>query len=81
VQPFKVCNLNDPTLASIASHDATAAHVIVAWHIAHGVVVTPKSTRTDRIVTKPPMPESADTEKVTVIDGLSRVARAGPSLA
>ena len=42
--PFKVANLNDPTLVSIASeHDATTAQVIVAWHVAHGFVVIPKS--------------------------------------
>ena len=49
--PFKVSNLNDPILVSIASrHDATTAQVIVAWHVAHGFVVIPKSVRVDRIV-------------------------------
>ena len=46
--PFKVSNLSDPTLVSIASeHDAA---VIVAWHVAHGFVVILKSSRVDRIV-------------------------------
>ena len=49
--PFRASNLNDPTLLSIASkHDATAAQVIVAWHVAHGFVVIPKSVHRERIV-------------------------------
>lgn len=48
--PFKAGNLNDPTLTRIAgAHDATTAQVIVAWHIAHGFVVIPKSVRRERI--------------------------------
>jgi 2,5-diketo-D-gluconate reductase A len=49
--PFKRSNLDDPTLVSIAGeHEATAAQVIVAWHVAHGFVVIPKSVRPERIV-------------------------------
>ena len=48
--PFKASNLDDPTLVHIAeAHDATAAQVIVAWHVAHGFVVIPKSVRRERI--------------------------------
>jgi len=48
--PFKVTNLQDETLVSIASaHDVTTAQVVVAWHIAHGFVVIPKSAQPDRI--------------------------------
>jgi 2,5-diketo-D-gluconate reductase A len=48
--PFKASNLDDPTLVRIAGeHDATAAQVIVAWHVAHGFVVIPKSVRRERI--------------------------------
>jgi 2,5-diketo-D-gluconate reductase A len=79
--PFKVSNLNDPILVSIASrHDATTAQVIVAWHIAHAFVVIPKSSRADRIVTNAAgarIPLTA--EEVTAIDGLSRVAGVGSS--
>ena len=40
--PFKVTDLRDQTLVSIAQeHDATTTQVIVAWHIAHGFVVIP----------------------------------------
>ena len=79
--PFKVSNLSDPTLVSIASqHDATAAQVIVAWHIAHGFVVIPKSARRERIVSNAAGARIRLTaEEVTAIDGLSRVARAGSS--
>jgi diketogulonate reductase-like aldo/keto reductase len=79
--PFKVSNLNDPTLVSIASqHDATTAQIIVAWHVAHGFVVIPKSSRADRIVTNAAgarIPLTA--EEVTAIDRLSRVAKVGSS--
>lgn len=79
--PFKVSNLSDPTLVSIASqHDASTAQVIVAWHIAHGFVVIPKSARRERIVTNAAgarIPLTA--EEVTAIDGLSRLARVGSS--
>ena len=49
--PFKASNLGDPTLASIASsRDATAAQIVIAWHVAHGFVVIPKSIRQERII-------------------------------
>jgi diketogulonate reductase-like aldo/keto reductase len=71
--PFKVSNLRDPTLVSIAGqHDATTAQVIVAWHIAHGFVVIPKSVRRERIVANA---EGAridlTADEVAAIDGLS----------
>lgn len=48
--PFKASNLDDPTLVRIAeAHDATAAQVVVAWHVAHGFVVIPKSAQRARI--------------------------------
>jgi 2,5-diketo-D-gluconate reductase A len=79
--PFKVSNLSDPILVSIASrHDATTPQVIVAWHVAHGFVVIPKSARVDRIVSNAAgarVPLTA--EDVTAIDGLSRAARVGSS--
>jgi 2,5-diketo-D-gluconate reductase A len=49
--PFKVTNLQDPTLTSIAdARDATTAQVVVAWHVRHGYVVIPKSAQRERIV-------------------------------
>jgi 2,5-diketo-D-gluconate reductase A len=48
--PFKASDLNDPVLTEIAeAHGATAAQVIVAWHVAHSFVVIPKSVRRERI--------------------------------
>jgi 2,5-diketo-D-gluconate reductase A len=49
--PFKASDLDDPTLISIASsHEATTAQIVIAWHVAHGFVVIPKSVRQERIV-------------------------------
>ena len=77
--PFKSTNLHDPTLGAIAKrHDATAAQVIVAWHIAHGFVVIPKSVHPERIIANAAGARIQLTEdEVTAIDGLSRVAKFG----
>ena len=74
--PFKRSNLDDPTLVSIAGeHEATAAQVIVAWHVAHGFVVIPKSVRPERIVANAAGARIELTpEEVTAIDRLSGVA-------
>jgi 2,5-diketo-D-gluconate reductase A len=79
--PFKVSNLKDPTLVSIASeHDATTAQVIVAWHIAHGFVVIPKSSRRERIVANAAGSRIGLTAaEVAAIDDLSAMARVGLS--
>ena len=72
--PFKVSNLSDPALVSIAArHDVTTAQVIVAWHVAHGFVVIPKSVRRERIVANAAGSRITLTaEDVAAIDGLSR---------
>jgi 2,5-diketo-D-gluconate reductase A len=79
--PFKVSNLKDPTLVSIATrHDATAAQVIVAWHIAHGFVVIPKSVRRERIVANAAGVRIELTpEDVAMIDNLSNARGVGSS--
>lgn len=79
--PFKVSNLKDPTLVSIATrHDATAAQVIVAWHIAHGFVVIPKSVRRERIVANAAGVRIELTpEDVAMIDNLSHARGVGSS--
>jgi 2,5-diketo-D-gluconate reductase A len=79
--PFKVSNLRDPTLVSIAGqHDATTAQVIVAWHIAHGFVVIPKSERRERIVSNAAGARITLTaEEVAAIDELSSVGKLGSS--
>jgi diketogulonate reductase-like aldo/keto reductase len=49
--PLKATNLQDPTLLEIASAlQTTPAQVVIAWHIAHGFVVIPKSARRERII-------------------------------
>ncbi|HEX5384512.1 MAG TPA: aldo/keto reductase [Propionibacteriaceae bacterium] len=79
--PFKVSNLKDPTLVSIATrHDATAAQVIVAWHVAHGFVVIPKSVRRERIVANAAGVRIELTpEEVAMIDDLSNARGVGSS--
>lgn len=73
--PFKVSDLGDPTLTSIAgAHDASAAQVIVAWHLAHGFVVIPKSARQERIVANAAgVDVKLSDAEVIAIDGLSTV--------
>lgn len=49
--PLKATDLDDPTLKEVAAaHGATPAAVVIAWHIAHGFVVIPKSARRERIL-------------------------------
>ena len=71
--PFKASNLDDPTLVRIAeAHDATAAQVIVAWHVAHGFVVIPKSVRRERIESNAAGARIELTDdEVAAIDGLA----------
>ena len=73
--PFKVSNLDDEALVSIAqAHDATTAQVIVAWHLAHGFVVIPKSAQRERIVANAAgAGVDLTTDEVAAIDGLSSV--------
>ncbi|WP_246956992.1 aldo/keto reductase [Brachybacterium sp. Marseille-Q7125] len=43
--------LSDPVITEIAQkHDASSAQVIIAWHLAQGIVVIPKSVTASRIV-------------------------------
>lgn len=71
--PFKASNLEDPTLGSIAeAHDATPAQIVVAWHVAHGFVVIPKSARPERIAANAAGARIELTDdEVAAIDGLS----------
>jgi 2,5-diketo-D-gluconate reductase A len=71
--PFRASDLDDPTLLGIAAaHGVTTAQVIVAWHIAHGFVVIPKSTKQERIVANAAGARVELTPaEVTSIDGLA----------
>jgi diketogulonate reductase-like aldo/keto reductase len=49
--PLKATDLEDPVLRDIAeTQGVTPAQVVIAWHVAHGFVVIPKSTRRERII-------------------------------
>jgi 2,5-diketo-D-gluconate reductase A len=74
--PFKLSNMDDPALTSIAAaHDATPAQIIVAWHVKHEFVVIPKSTKRERIVSNAVGAHIELTDdEVTTIDGLSEVS-------
>jgi diketogulonate reductase-like aldo/keto reductase len=49
--PFRAGGLDHPVLRSIAdTHGATAAQVVIRWHLQHEIVVIPKSARRERIV-------------------------------
>ncbi|WIE55688.1 MULTISPECIES: aldo/keto reductase [unclassified Curtobacterium] len=75
--PFKASNLQDPTFLRIAeAHDADAAQVIVAWHIAHEFVVIPKSSQPERIRSNARGVTFQLTEdEVAAIDALGGTAR------
>jgi 2,5-diketo-D-gluconate reductase A len=49
--PFRAGGLDHPVLLDIANtHKATAAQVVIRWHLQHGIVVIPKSAHRERIV-------------------------------
>ncbi len=79
--PFRASNLQDATLVTIASrHEATPAQIIVAWHMAHGFVVIPKSTRPERILANAAgVRITLDSQEVTAIDALTEVHTNGTS--
>ncbi len=78
--PFKASNLDAPTLVDIAArYDASPAQIVVAWHVAHGFVVIPKSARQERIVGNAAGARiELTSDEVAAIDGLSD-GRATPS--
>jgi 2,5-diketo-D-gluconate reductase A len=48
--PLKDTNLNDDVLTEIAwAHSVTPAQVVLRWHLDHGIVVIPKSSKPKRI--------------------------------
>lgn len=71
--PFKTTDLRHPVLERVAgAHDATTAQVVVAWHVAHGFVVIPKSAQPERIVANAAGAHLELTEdEVRAVDGLA----------
>ncbi|MEO7235784.1 MAG: aldo/keto reductase [Lapillicoccus sp.] len=72
--PFKAADLDDPTLVEVATaHDATTAQVSVAWHVAHGFVVIPKSSRRQRIEANAAGARlELSAAEIAAVDGLAR---------
>jgi len=74
--------LQDPVLVAIAKeHESTPAQIVLAWHLAIGNIVIPKSVHAGRIAQNFNATEIELTdEQVTMIDGLDRGAagRIGP---
>ncbi len=70
--PFKTTNLADPVLARVAAaHGVDPARVVLRWHVQHGVVVIPKSSRTERIRTNGDIGGFVLTDdEMAAIDGL-----------
>lgn len=67
-------DLQDETIAQIAeAHDATPAQVIIAWHLAIGNVVFPKSVTPERIEENwAAQDHTLSSEEIALIDGLTR---------
>lgn len=67
-------DLQDETIAQIAkAHDATPAQVIIAWHLAIGNVVFPKSVTPERIEENWAAQDlTLSSEEIALIDGLTR---------
>lgn len=73
--------LEDPEITAIAeAHGATPAQVVIAWHLAKGFVVIPKSVTSERIVSNLAAADVELTEdEVARIDALDREdGRIGP---
>ena len=72
--------LDLPEITGIAAaHDVTPAQVVIAWHLAIGNVVIPKSVTPDRIVSNLAAAEiTLSDDEVATISGLDRGRRIGP---
>ncbi|WP_131684987.1 aldo/keto reductase [Pseudarthrobacter sp. YALA5] len=69
--------LEDPTVTGIAAkHQATPAQVVIAWHLAIGNVVIPKSVTETRIHENfAALDFALDSKDIEALDGLDRSAR------
>ena len=73
--------LDDPVIGAIAQrHDATPAQVVIAWHLALGLVVLPKSVTPSRIVENLAAADLTLTaDDLDEVAGLDRGFRTGPN--
>ena len=71
--------LEDPVLVGVAErNEVTPAQAILAWHLASGIVVIPKSVTPARIVENLAAQDvSLSAEDIAAIDGLDRGERTG----
>ena len=64
---------NDAITSIAAAHDASPAQVVLAWHLAHGIVTIPKSVTPARIVENLAAAElTLTSEEIAAIDELDR---------
>lgn len=73
--------LKDPVIAGIAEkHGRSAAQVVIAWHLAHGLSVIPKAADAEHLSDNFASSDlTLDTEDMAAIDGLDREdGRIGP---
>ncbi|MBW3084656.1 putative oxidoreductase [Austwickia sp. TVS 96-490-7B] len=70
----------DPVVVQIAQEvGATPAQVVLAWHLAHGTVVIPKSATLSRIAENfAAIDVTLDDRQLALLDGLDRDGRTGP---
>lgn len=71
--PFRSTDLADPVLTAVAKvHGVEPAQVVLRWHVQHGVVVIPRSSRPERIRANADIGGFALTdEEMAAIDGLA----------
>jgi 2,5-diketo-D-gluconate reductase A len=74
--PLKNTDLTDPSLLLIAeSHRVTPEQVVLRWHLEHGVIAIPKSSRFERIESNfDVFGFQLSSGEIASIDGLSTVA-------
>ncbi|KAF7345406.1 Aldo/keto reductase [Mycena venus] len=72
---------NDPTISELSKkHKVTPTQIILAWHLARGVVAVPKSTNSERQkenITLPTL-SAEDVARVTALDRNERIGQFGP---
>jgi 2,5-diketo-D-gluconate reductase A len=72
--------LGDKTIARLAGdHGKTSAQVILRWHIQHGHIAIPKSSRPERMAENLAVFDfELSVEEMSAIDGLDKGTRVGP---
>ena len=71
---LKNTDLHDPVLTEIAQrHRVSPAQVVLRWHLEHGIVILPRSSRRERIATNFDLESfHLTSEDITAIDSLTR---------